>query len=156
METADPRQVDIERARVLRSEGRSLFDLGALLTDLRDLLGCEVDVATERSLRPRVCGACAHRRRRLVRDDADRLLDMIEMGDFLIAHASDPAKLRSDPVTQAAAQRWIEVLGEAASRVSAEVQEANPDVPWRTSTGTSSARSSSMRSPICEITSLLP
>lgn len=35
-------------------EGRSLFDLGALLTDLRDLLGCEVDVATERSLRPRV------------------------------------------------------------------------------------------------------
>lgn len=71
-----------------------------------------------------------------MRDDADRLLDMIEMCDLLVAHASDPAKLRSDPVTQAAAQRWIEVLGEAASHVSAEVQEANPDVPWRTVVGT--------------------
>jgi len=35
-------------------EGRGLFDLGALLMDLRDLLGCEVDVATEVGLRPRV------------------------------------------------------------------------------------------------------
>lgn len=35
-------------------DGRGLFDLGGLLMDLRDLLGCEVDVATERSLRPRV------------------------------------------------------------------------------------------------------
>lgn len=29
---------------------RSLFDLGALLMDLRDLLGCEVDVVTEAGL----------------------------------------------------------------------------------------------------------
>lgn len=35
-------------------EGRGLFDLGALLMDLRDLLGCDVDVATESGLRPRV------------------------------------------------------------------------------------------------------
>jgi predicted nucleotidyltransferase len=35
-------------------EGRGLFDLGALLMDLRDILGCEVDVATEGGLRPRV------------------------------------------------------------------------------------------------------
>jgi uncharacterized protein len=35
-------------------EGRSLFDLGGLLMDLRDLLGCEVDVTTEAGLRPRV------------------------------------------------------------------------------------------------------
>ncbi len=30
--------------------GRSLFDLGGLLMDLRDLLGREVDVVTERGL----------------------------------------------------------------------------------------------------------
>lgn len=35
-------------------EGRTLFDLGGLLMDLRDLLGCEVDVVTEAALRPRV------------------------------------------------------------------------------------------------------
>jgi uncharacterized protein len=34
--------------------GRSLFDLGGLLMDTRDLLGCEVDVVTERGLRARM------------------------------------------------------------------------------------------------------
>ena len=37
--------------------GRSLLDLGGLLMDLQDLLNRDVDVATERGLRPRV----AHR-----------------------------------------------------------------------------------------------
>jgi predicted nucleotidyltransferase len=31
--------------------GRSLFDLGGLLMDLQQLLGCDVDVVTERGLR---------------------------------------------------------------------------------------------------------
>ena len=34
--------------------GRSLFDLGGLLTDLEDLLGCNVDVVTEKGLRDRI------------------------------------------------------------------------------------------------------
>lgn len=34
--------------------GRSLFDLGGLLADLRDLLDREVDVVTEKGLRPRI------------------------------------------------------------------------------------------------------
>ena len=34
--------------------GRSLLDLGALVSDLEDLLGHPVDVALARSLRPRV------------------------------------------------------------------------------------------------------
>jgi predicted nucleotidyltransferase len=34
--------------------GRSLLDLGGLLMDLRDLLGREVDVVTERGLRRRI------------------------------------------------------------------------------------------------------
>lgn len=33
-------------------EGRTLLDLGGLLMDLKDLLGCEVDVVTEQGLRP--------------------------------------------------------------------------------------------------------
>ena len=40
-------------------EGRSLFDLGGLLMDLQDLLGCKVDVVTPKGLhwyiRDRVC-----------------------------------------------------------------------------------------------------
>lgn len=34
--------------------GRSLFDLGGMLYDLRELLGVEVDVVTPEGLRPRI------------------------------------------------------------------------------------------------------
>lgn len=34
--------------------GRSLFDLGGLLMDLQELLGCNVDVVTEKGLRDRI------------------------------------------------------------------------------------------------------
>ena len=34
--------------------GRSLFDLGGLLTDLQQLLGCNVDVITPAGLRPKI------------------------------------------------------------------------------------------------------
>ncbi len=71
-----------------------------------------------------------------MRNDGDRLLDMIEMCDLLIRHASDPHALAADPVIQAAAQRWIEVLGEAASHVSDETKTAHPEVPWRDIVGT--------------------
>ena len=33
---------------------RSLFDLGGLLMELQDLLGCQVDIVTEKGLRPRI------------------------------------------------------------------------------------------------------
>jgi uncharacterized protein len=34
--------------------GRSLFDLGGLLVELEEVLGCPVDVVTEKSLRDRI------------------------------------------------------------------------------------------------------
>ena len=40
---------------------RSLFDLGGLLIELQNLLGCKVDVVTEQGLRPRI-------RERVLRD----------------------------------------------------------------------------------------
>jgi uncharacterized protein with HEPN domain len=61
---------------------------------------------------------------------------MIEMCDLLIKHAADPDRLASDPVIQAAAQRWIEILGEAASRLADEIKFAHPEVPWRDIVGT--------------------
>lgn len=71
-----------------------------------------------------------------MRLDRDRLLDMIEMCDLLLEHAADPERLATDPVTQAAAQRWIEILGEAASRISDDLKNANPDIAWRDIVGT--------------------
>ncbi|HXH56255.1 DUF86 domain-containing protein [Iamia sp.] len=58
------------------------------------------------------------------------------MCDLIIEHATDPHRLDTDPVVQAAAQRWIEVLGEAASKLSVEVKMAHPEVPWRDIVGT--------------------
>lgn len=61
---------------------------------------------------------------------------MVEMCDLLLEHAADLDLLDSDPVVQAAAQRWIEVLGEAASKVSVNVTFAPPEIPWRDIIGT--------------------
>lgn len=47
-----------------------------------------------------------------------------------------PVGACTSPVVQAAAQRWIEVLGEAATHVSAELRERYPDVPGRNIIGT--------------------
>ena len=71
-----------------------------------------------------------------MRGDRDRLLDMIEMCDLLVRHASDRETLAHDAVIQAAAQRWIEVLGEAASHVSGDTKTAYPEIPWREIIGT--------------------
>lgn len=70
-----------------------------------------------------------------MRGDRDRILDMLEMCDLLIEHAGDERKLAEDPVTQAAAQRWIEVIGEAASHVSEDLKLAHPGVTWREISG---------------------
>ncbi len=58
-----------------------------------------------------------------MRGDHDRILALLEMCDLLIEHASDLSRLAEDPMVQAAAQRWIEVLGEAASNVSDETKK---------------------------------
>ena len=71
-----------------------------------------------------------------MREDRDLVLDMIEMCDLIMEHAADPDRMETDPVVQAAAQRWIEVLGEAASKVSSEVTSGHPEIPWRDIVGT--------------------
>lgn len=50
-EAADDSDVDF---LVDLEPGRSLLGLGGLLLDLRDLLGCPVDVVTEKGLRERI------------------------------------------------------------------------------------------------------
>jgi uncharacterized protein with HEPN domain len=45
--------------------------------------------------------------------------------------ATRACSLGDDPVLLGAAQRWIEILGEAAAGLSPELRAAHPDVPWR-------------------------
>ena len=71
-----------------------------------------------------------------MRDDGARLRDILEACQLLIEEIGPRvAALRTDPVLQAATQRWIEIIGEAASRLSDDVTAANPDIPWRSMIG---------------------
>lgn len=64
--------------------------------------------------------------------DKDALLDILERIELIAKHGPrDERTLREDVVLQAATLRWIEIIGEAANRVSGELKAAHPEVPWR-------------------------
>jgi uncharacterized protein with HEPN domain len=68
--------------------------------------------------------------------DQDALLDILEMIELIREHgAKDETALRDDVVRQAATIRWIEIIGEAANRVSDELRMKYPDVPWASMIG---------------------
>ncbi|MCZ7534588.1 MAG: DUF86 domain-containing protein [Acidimicrobiia bacterium] len=67
-----------------------------------------------------------------MRDDEARVLDIVETCDQIIEHVGvDQQRFESDPLVQAAAQRWLEIIGEAAPRLSDGFKRAHPEVAWR-------------------------
>jgi uncharacterized protein with HEPN domain len=68
--------------------------------------------------------------------DQDALLDILEMIELIREHGpKNETALRDDVVRQAATIRWIEIIGEAANRVSDELRVKHPDVPWASMIG---------------------
>jgi uncharacterized protein with HEPN domain len=64
--------------------------------------------------------------------DKDALLDILEMIDLIEKHGPlNEQGLRADIVQQTATLRWLELIGEAANRISAELKGAHPEIPWR-------------------------
>ena len=69
--------------------------------------------------------------------DKDALLDMLEMIDLIESHGpKDERTLSEDVVRQAATLRWLQIIGEAANRVSPTLRAAHPEVAWRAIIGT--------------------
>ncbi len=70
-----------------------------------------------------------------MRPPDDRLLiaDMLEQARLAIGAVEQKTRVdfESDRLLQAAAQRFLEVIGEAASRVSEPTRSLLPGVPWR-------------------------
>lgn len=67
-----------------------------------------------------------------MRDDQARVVDIIEACDQIVQYVgADHDRFRFDPVIQAAAQRWLEIIGEAAARLSDEFKREHPEVAWR-------------------------
>ncbi|MCC7207773.1 MAG: DUF86 domain-containing protein [Anaerolineae bacterium] len=72
-----------------------------------------------------------------VQDDATRVRHMLDAARKVLTFTSgvDRQAFEQDEMRLLAVVRLIEILGEAASRVSAELRAAHPDIPWPAITG---------------------
>lgn len=73
----------------------------------------------------------------MTRPDSARLLDILLSARRAVGYVQgvDRARFDADLLLQDAVVRRIELVGEAAGKVSRETQEALPDVPWREISG---------------------
>ncbi len=72
------------------------------------------------------------------RDDRVSLVDMLIHAREAVALSSQKSlkDLESDRVFQLAMQKLVEIVGEAANRVSQETQQGHPGIPWPEIIGT--------------------
>ena len=63
--------------------------------------------------------------------DQERLADILEYARLIRRHTASGRAALDDEVTQAAVTRWLEIIGEAAAAISAELRVDYPEVPWR-------------------------
>jgi uncharacterized protein with HEPN domain len=66
------------------------------------------------------------------RDDRLLLQDMLDHAGVAIdaTRGRQRAALDNDPIFRAAVERFIEIIGEAASRISPQRQAKFPEIPW--------------------------
>ena len=65
--------------------------------------------------------------------DAGSLVDILEAAKLLqsFLEGVDRVAFETDLLRQSAVARQIEIIGEAAQRLSSDFRERHPDVPWR-------------------------
>jgi uncharacterized protein with HEPN domain len=70
-------------------------------------------------------------------EDVIRLLHMLQAAQTALEFAEDQTRqsLDSNLMLVFALIRAVEIIGEAASKLSAELQTANPQIPWRAIVG---------------------
>lgn len=70
-------------------------------------------------------------------DDAARLRHMLDYAQEAVgmAHGRQPQDLERDRMLQLALVRLVEIVGEAAARVSPDAQQRFPSIPWQQAQG---------------------
>lgn len=65
--------------------------------------------------------------------DAALLLDMVRAGRLVVEFVSGRtlAEYDLDPMLRSAVERQIEIIGEAARRISDQFRESHSEIPWR-------------------------
>jgi len=67
-----------------------------------------------------------------VRDDAERLADILDAADKITRKVAEGrVAFDRDEYAQLAIVHLVQIIGEAANRLSAEVTDAHPEIPWR-------------------------
>ncbi len=66
-----------------------------------------------------------------MRSDEERLRDIVEHAELIGSHLpASRDELDEDVVLAAALVRWVEIVGEAAARLSDSFRKSRPGVPW--------------------------
>lgn len=67
-----------------------------------------------------------------MRGDAERVADMFEAAERLEEQGSKGrARFDQDEIVQLALVHLVQIIGEAASRVSDDLRQRHPEIPWR-------------------------
>lgn len=111
--------------------GRSLLDLAGLHLELCDLLDLPVDVGAGLAERAHSRQG-ARRGSPAVRSDRDRLLDIAEEIEAIERYAERGKEAYdADELIRAWMLQRIQVIGEAVARLSTDMKDRHPEVPWR-------------------------
>ena len=111
--------------------GRSLLDHASLLLDLEGLLGRKVDVVSDKGIKARMRERVLREAQAIMRDDGERILDMLEAIERIQRHAEKGREaFKQDELLQTWIIHHLQIIGEAASKLSQELCGAHQEIPW--------------------------